>query len=208
LDIKPSGSDWFPLGVPREVTLLNCLDRVAHDGLKLKRTFDYAPSREEEEAVELEKCHEVPFRTGAAQVIPSALLQFPNGPGSLSMKFGVNVVVQIEVVDIDRMPEGGPPVDFAALAVLEGDPVVKASVCWRFCTSRGRAGNLYRMDCLICLGRTSTGLHVDPRTNAGWPGRAPGQQFWSGSKPATRLKWPRYGKSLEQSFASFSTADH
>ncbi|MBI4663225.1 MAG: hypothetical protein HY735_30835 [Verrucomicrobia bacterium] len=25
----------------RQVTLLNCLDRTAHEGLKLKQTFDY-----------------------------------------------------------------------------------------------------------------------------------------------------------------------
>ncbi|MGA2661660.1 MAG: hypothetical protein ABSH34_29610 [Verrucomicrobiota bacterium] len=43
----------------RQVTLLNCLDRCAHDGLKLKQTFDYTPTKdeeeEEEESIELEK---------------------------------------------------------------------------------------------------------------------------------------------------------
>ncbi len=39
----------------RQVTLLNCLDRTAHEGRKLKQTFDYTPSQEEAEAIELEK---------------------------------------------------------------------------------------------------------------------------------------------------------
>jgi hypothetical protein len=39
----------------RQVTMLNCLDRSAHDGLKLKQTFDYVPTPDEEEAIELEK---------------------------------------------------------------------------------------------------------------------------------------------------------
>jgi hypothetical protein len=39
----------------RQVTMLNCLDRQAHDGLKLKQTFDYTPTKEESEAFELEK---------------------------------------------------------------------------------------------------------------------------------------------------------
>jgi hypothetical protein len=39
----------------RQVTVLNCLDRTAHDGLKLKQTFDYTPTKEEEDAIELEK---------------------------------------------------------------------------------------------------------------------------------------------------------
>ena len=39
----------------RQVTVLNCLDRHAHEGLKLKQTFDYTPTKEEEEAFELEK---------------------------------------------------------------------------------------------------------------------------------------------------------
>ena len=39
----------------RQVTMLNCLDRLAHDGLKLKQTFDYVPTKDEEEAIELEK---------------------------------------------------------------------------------------------------------------------------------------------------------
>ncbi len=39
----------------RQVTLVNCLDRTAHEGLKLKQTFDYVPSKDEEEAVDLEK---------------------------------------------------------------------------------------------------------------------------------------------------------
>jgi hypothetical protein len=39
----------------RQVTMLNCLDRIAHDGLKLKQTFDYVPTKEEEDDIELEK---------------------------------------------------------------------------------------------------------------------------------------------------------
>jgi hypothetical protein len=39
----------------RQVTLLNCLDRLAHDGLKLKQTFDYVPTKDEAESIELEK---------------------------------------------------------------------------------------------------------------------------------------------------------
>ena len=39
----------------RQVTVLNCLDRVSHEGLKLKQTFDYQPSREEQESIDLEK---------------------------------------------------------------------------------------------------------------------------------------------------------
>ena len=39
----------------RQVSVLNCLDRMAHEGLKLKQTFDYTPSKEEEEAIDLDK---------------------------------------------------------------------------------------------------------------------------------------------------------
>lgn len=39
----------------RQVTMLNCLDRQAHDGLKLKQTFDYTPTKEEQDAYELQK---------------------------------------------------------------------------------------------------------------------------------------------------------
>jgi hypothetical protein len=39
----------------RQVTLVNCLDRTAHEGLKLRQTFDYVPSKEEEEAIDFEK---------------------------------------------------------------------------------------------------------------------------------------------------------
>jgi len=39
----------------RQVSVLNCLDRTAHEGLKLKQTFDYSPSKEEEEAIDLDK---------------------------------------------------------------------------------------------------------------------------------------------------------
>jgi hypothetical protein len=39
----------------RQVMLLNCLDRSAHDGMKLKQTFDYTPTAEEGEAFDVEK---------------------------------------------------------------------------------------------------------------------------------------------------------
>lgn len=39
----------------RQVTVLNCLDRQAHEGLKLKQTFDYTPTPEEAEAIDLDK---------------------------------------------------------------------------------------------------------------------------------------------------------
>jgi len=39
----------------RQVTILNCLDSKAHDGLKLKQTFDYTPTKEEVELYDLEK---------------------------------------------------------------------------------------------------------------------------------------------------------
>ena len=39
----------------RQVTVLNCLDRQVHDGLKLKQTFDYTPTKDEEEALDLDK---------------------------------------------------------------------------------------------------------------------------------------------------------
>jgi len=39
----------------RQVTVLNCLDRNAHDGLKLKQTFDYTPTQEEQEGIDLDK---------------------------------------------------------------------------------------------------------------------------------------------------------
>src|SRR5262245_9240285 len=39
----------------RQMTLLNCLDRTSHEGLKLKQTFDYTPTNEEQQAIELEK---------------------------------------------------------------------------------------------------------------------------------------------------------
>jgi hypothetical protein len=38
----------------RQVSVLNCLDRTAHEGLKLKQTFDYVPTKEEE-AIDLDK---------------------------------------------------------------------------------------------------------------------------------------------------------
>ena len=39
----------------RQVTVLNCLDRNAHDGLRLKQTFDYTPTQDEQEALDLDK---------------------------------------------------------------------------------------------------------------------------------------------------------
>ncbi len=39
----------------RQVTILNCLDRHAHEGMKLKQAFDYTPTKDEAEAIELDK---------------------------------------------------------------------------------------------------------------------------------------------------------
>ena len=39
----------------RAVTMLNCLDRKAHEGLKLKQTFDYVPTKDEEDAIDFDK---------------------------------------------------------------------------------------------------------------------------------------------------------
>lgn len=39
----------------RQVCVLNCLDREAFLGMKFKQTFDYGPSREEAEALDLDK---------------------------------------------------------------------------------------------------------------------------------------------------------
>ena len=39
----------------RQVIMLNCLDRHAHDGMKLKQTFDYTPSKDEADSFDLEK---------------------------------------------------------------------------------------------------------------------------------------------------------
>jgi hypothetical protein len=52
----------------RQVTLLNCLDRTAHDGLKLKQTFDYTPTKEEEEAIELEKLDGLSLVLGVEEI--------------------------------------------------------------------------------------------------------------------------------------------
>jgi hypothetical protein len=52
----------------RQVMLLNCLDRAAHDGMKLKQTFDYAPTPEEVEAIELEKLEEQSLVLGVEEI--------------------------------------------------------------------------------------------------------------------------------------------
>ena len=39
----------------RQVTMLNCLDRDSVDGMKFKETFDYQPTAEESEKIDLEK---------------------------------------------------------------------------------------------------------------------------------------------------------
>lgn len=52
----------------RQVMLLNCLDRAAHDGLKLKQTFDYTPTKEEEEAIELEKLDGLTLVLGVEEI--------------------------------------------------------------------------------------------------------------------------------------------
>jgi len=57
----------------RQVVVLNCLDRRAHDGLKLKQTFDYTPTKEEAEAIELEKLD------GASLVLAVEEIKAANG---------------------------------------------------------------------------------------------------------------------------------
>ncbi len=52
----------------RQVTVLNCLDRIAHDGLKLKQTFDYTPTKEEEDAIELERLDGVTLVLGVEEI--------------------------------------------------------------------------------------------------------------------------------------------
>jgi hypothetical protein len=63
----------------RQVIVLNCLDSKAHDGLKLKQTFDYTPTKEEEEAIDLEKLD------GAALVLAVDEIKAANG-GRLKFK--------------------------------------------------------------------------------------------------------------------------
>jgi len=63
----------------RQVTLLNCLDRSVHDGLKLKQTFDYTPNEEEREAIELEKLD------GASLILGVEEIKAANG-GRLKFK--------------------------------------------------------------------------------------------------------------------------
>ena len=63
----------------RQVTMLNCLDRLAHDGLKLKQTFDYVPTKDEEDAIELEKLE------GASLILAVDEIKAANG-GRLKFK--------------------------------------------------------------------------------------------------------------------------
>ena len=63
----------------RQVSVLNCLDRTAHEGLKLKQTFDYTPSKEEEEAIDLDKLE------GANLVLAAEEIKAANG-GRLKFK--------------------------------------------------------------------------------------------------------------------------
>ena len=57
----------------RQVSVLNCLDLTAHEGLKLKQTFDYTPSKEEEEAIDLDKLE------GANLVLATEEIKAANG---------------------------------------------------------------------------------------------------------------------------------
>ena len=63
----------------RQVTVLNCLDRQVHDGLKLKQTFDYTPTKDEEEALDLDKLD------GASLVLAVNEIKAANG-GRLKFK--------------------------------------------------------------------------------------------------------------------------
>lgn len=63
----------------RQVTVLNCLDRQAHEGLKLKQTFDYTPTKDEEEGLDLDKLD------GASLVLAVNEIKAANG-GRLKFK--------------------------------------------------------------------------------------------------------------------------
>ena len=39
----------------RQVSVLNCLDRQAHEGMKFKQTFDYTPTPEEVEQIDIDR---------------------------------------------------------------------------------------------------------------------------------------------------------
>jgi hypothetical protein len=57
----------------RQVTVLNCLDSEACEGLKLKQTFDYVPTKEEEEAIDMDKLE------GANLVLATEEIKAANG---------------------------------------------------------------------------------------------------------------------------------
>lgn len=55
----------------RQVSLLNCLDRDAFLGIKFKQTFDYAPSAEELEKLDLEKLDGVMTTLAVQEIKPT-----------------------------------------------------------------------------------------------------------------------------------------
>lgn len=55
----------------RQVVMLNCLDRIAHDGMKLKQTFDYTPTKEEAETIDLEKLDSTSLVLAVEEIKPS-----------------------------------------------------------------------------------------------------------------------------------------
>ncbi len=63
----------------RQVSVLDCLDRQGHEGLKLKQTFDYVPTKEEQADIELDKLD------GATLVLAVEEIKAANG-GRLKFK--------------------------------------------------------------------------------------------------------------------------
>jgi hypothetical protein len=55
----------------RQVSVLNCLDRQAHDGLKIKQTFDYTPSVDEVEAIDIDKLDGATLVLGIEEIKPT-----------------------------------------------------------------------------------------------------------------------------------------
>jgi len=74
----------------RQVSVLNCLDREAHEGKKLKETFDYVPTPEEADELNIEALD--------GQNITLAVLQIKAATGG-RLKF-------IGSIDRSTLPKG------------------------------------------------------------------------------------------------------
>ena len=55
----------------RQVSVLNCLDRQAHEGRKFKQTFDYTPTPEEVEQIDIEKLDGAHLVLGVEDIKPT-----------------------------------------------------------------------------------------------------------------------------------------